>query len=57
MALGEREKIIAVADASFLIGISIVQQWKVLAEMVERIYVAPAVWEEVVVKGQGKPGA
>ena len=56
MAIGETEKIQAVADASFLIGLCLISQWKLLATVVERVYVAPAVWEEVVVRGQGRPG-
>ena len=57
MAIGEPEKIVAVADASFLIGLCLISKWELLAQMVERLYVAPAVWEEVVVRGQGRPGA
>ena len=56
MAIGEAEKIEAVADASFLIGLCLISQWKLLAAVVKRLYVAPAVWEEVVVRGQGRPG-
>lgn len=46
----------AVADASFLIGLCLISQWRLLSSMVQRLYVAPAVWEEVAVRGQGKPG-
>jgi predicted nucleic acid-binding protein len=33
-----------------------IDQWNLLEAMVERLYVAPAVWEEVVVRGAGRPG-
>ncbi len=56
MAIGEAKKVTAVADASFLIGLCLISQWKLLAAVVERLYVTPAVWEEVVVRGQGRPG-
>jgi predicted nucleic acid-binding protein len=56
MAIEKREKIRAIADASFLIGLSLIRQWRLIEGMVEQIYVAPAVWEEVFVLGQGKPG-
>lgn len=48
---------IAVADASFLIGICFIDQLALLAELFERVYVAPAVWNEVVLRGKGRPGA
>ena len=48
---------IAVADASFLIGLCLIEQWSLLPTLVERIYVAPAVWTEVVEQGQDRPGA
>lgn len=47
----------AVADASFLIGISVIGQWKTLEALIETLYVADEVWTEVVVRGVGKPGA
>lgn len=50
-------KVAAAADASFLIGVSLVEQVSLLAELFERVYVAPAVWDEVVARGQGRPGA
>ena len=56
MAGGETAKIIAVADASFLIGLCLIDQWNLLEAMVEKLYVAPAVWEEVVVCGRGRAG-
>jgi predicted nucleic acid-binding protein len=57
VAIGESEKVIAVADASFLIGLCLISQWRLLTQVVERLYIAPAVWEEVVVRGQDRPGA
>lgn len=56
MALEGAGKVVAVADASFLIGLCMIDQWNLLEAMVERLYVAPAVWEEVVVQGAGRPG-
>ena len=47
----------AVADASFLIGVSVINQWKTLEALIETLYVADEVWTEVVVRGIGKPGA
>ena len=47
----------AVADASFLIGVSVIGQWKTLEALTETLYVANEVWAEVVVRGVGKPGA
>ncbi len=44
------------ADASFLIGLALIKQWRLIPKMVEQLYVAPAVWEEVFLLGQGKPG-
>lgn len=57
MAIEKKEKIRAVADASFLIGLSLIKQWVLLPQMVDELYVLPAVWEEVILLGQGKPGA
>ena len=48
---------IAVADASFLIGLCLIERWALLATLVERVYVASAVWTEVVEQGQDRPGA
>lgn len=47
----------AVADASFLIGVSIIGQWETLGALIETLYVADEVWTEVAVRGEGKPGA
>lgn len=57
MAAEGNEKIVAVADSSFLIGISMIRQWGLLAAIVKKLYVAPTVWKEVVVKGQGRPAS
>lgn len=43
------------ADASFIIGISLCQQWNTLAVLVETLIIADKVWEEVVDRGQGRP--
>ena len=47
----------AVADASFLIGVSVISQWKTLEALIGTLYVADEVWTEVVIRGVGKPGA
>ena len=47
----------AVADASFLIGISICRQWETLESLVDTLIVADEVWTEVVARGKGRPGA
>ena len=44
------------ADASFVIGISLCQQWDTLGQLVETLIIADKVWEEVVDRGEGKPG-
>lgn len=49
-------KLTAVADASFIIGISLCQQWDTLEVLVETLIVADKVWEEVVEQGEGQPG-
>ena len=43
----------AVADASFLIGVSVINQWETLEALIETLYVADEVWTEVVVRGIG----
>ena len=47
----------AVADASFVIGVSVIGQWKTLEASIETLYIADAVWEEVVIRGVGETGA
>ena len=49
-------KLVAVADASFLIGLSVCQQWDILDVFVDRLIIADKVWKEVVERGKGKPG-
>ena len=50
------EDITAVTDSSFIIGISVSGQWENLKVIVRTLYVADAIWEEVVTRGKGKPG-
>lgn len=50
------EKITAVADASFVIGVSVCEQWKTLEELVSSLIIVNEVWVEVVSRGYGKPG-
>lgn len=57
MADQQSPQIVAAADASFLIGLGLLDQIALLEAMSERIYVAEAVWEEVVIRGRGRPGA
>ena len=52
----DASKLIAVADASFVIGISLCEQWDILKALVETLIVADKVWEEVVERGEGRPG-
>jgi len=47
----------ATADASFLIGISVVELVGVAEQVIGACYVPPAVWTEVVVQGDGRPRA
>ena len=48
--------LIVVADASFVIGISLCGQWDTLKVLVETLIVADEVWKEVVERGEGRPG-
>lgn len=50
------EDITAVTDSSFIIGVSVSGQWENLKVIVRTLYVADAIWEEVVTRGKGKPG-
>ena len=52
----DARRLIAVADASFVIGISLCEQWDTLAVLVETLIIADEVWKEVVERGKGKPG-
>lgn len=47
----------AAADASFLIGLCFAEQVHLLGVLVPRVFIAPAVWQEVVVRGSERPGA
>jgi predicted nucleic acid-binding protein len=57
LALEESDEMTTVADASFLIGIALMDLMSVLEDVIGHLYVAPAVWQEVVAEGAGKPGA
>jgi uncharacterized protein len=57
VALRESERVTAAADASFLIGLCLIEKLSLLREMVGRVCIAPAVWREVVEAGAGRPGA
>ncbi len=50
------ENLKVVADSSFLIGVSVCDQWDALKNIVKSLYIADAVWEEVVEEGRGRPG-
>ena len=52
----DASKLITVADASFVIGISLCEQWNTLKVLVERLIIADEVWKEVVERGEGRPG-
>jgi len=57
MALAEAGKVIAVADASFLIGLCLIDHFHLLEHMVKELHLASAVWDEVVLRGTGRSGA
>ncbi len=46
-----------VADSSCLIGLARIKQLELLKELFSEVCIAQAVYEEVVVKGRGEPGA
>ena len=48
---------IVVADAGPLIALAAVGQFDLLRHVFGEIVVAPQVWDEVVVRGAGRPGA
>ena len=54
--LTNADRLTAVADASFVIGLSLCQQWDTLEVFVETLIIADKVWTEVVERGDGKPG-
>jgi predicted nucleic acid-binding protein len=51
------EDVAVPADASVLIGLSALNQLSLLGNLFDRVYVCPAVWDEVVLRGSGRPGA
>jgi predicted nucleic acid-binding protein len=52
----DADRLTAVADASFVIGLSLCQQWDILEAFVETLVVANTVWQEIVEQGEGRPG-
>lgn len=54
--VADEDRLAAIADASFVIGISLCQQWDTLEVLVETLIIADKVWEEIVERGKGKPG-
>jgi predicted nucleic acid-binding protein len=46
----------AVSDSSVIIHLSGIAQFHLLRQLYGSLLVPPAVWEEVVVQGQGRPG-
>ena len=52
----DANKLTAVADASFVIGISLCQQWDTLEMLIETLIIADEVWSEIVERGEGQPG-
>ena len=52
----DASRLITVADASFVIGISLCEQWDTLKVLVETLIIADEVWKEVVERGEGRPG-
>ena len=54
--VSDASRLIVVADASFVIGISLCKQWDTLKVLVETLIIADEVWKEVVERGEGRPG-
>lgn len=54
--MADQSEIIAVADSSFLIGLTMINQLDLIAKLVDKLYIAPAVWEEIILPGEEKPG-
>ena len=48
---------IVIADSSCLIGLSKIGRLSILRQLFEKIFIPPAVFHEVVVKGAGRAGA
>lgn len=46
-----------IADSSPLIALAIIEQLELLPRLYRQVFVPPAVWDEVTVKGAGLPGA
>lgn len=46
-----------VSNASPLIGLSMINQFHLLKELFHKVYIPEAVYNDVVVKGRGKPGS
>ena len=47
----------AVADSSVIIHLAAIAQFDLLRQLHGSLLIPPAVWDEVVVQGQGRPGA
>jgi len=47
----------AIADASFLIGLSKIEKIALLGEVFDQVLIPPAVYREVVEEGRGRPGS
>ena len=52
--VADEDRLTAVADASFVIGISLCQQWDTLEVLAEKLIIADKVWEEIVERGEGQ---
>lgn len=48
---------VVIADSTCLIGLSKISRLELLPALFGRITLAPAVWHEVVVQGQGRSGS
>ena len=46
-----------IADSTCLIGLSRIGQLELIPKLFQRITIAQAVWDEVVVNGLGRPGS
>ena len=46
-----------VSNSSVLIALSAIQKLELLKEIFNKIYIPEAVWNEVVVQGEGEPGS
>ncbi len=50
-------KPIIIADSGPLIALSIIGKLELLRQLYQQVWIPPAVWDEVVCKGKGLPGA